>query len=189
MRSAWNDYNSEFQRLEASIKRAVDRIETGPLAEHIKDSKTFMSEQRQRNDVRDSKSEDQSEINRVFAPLLPSNESMYYYTRDHDIARNTRHPNTCERILRHPKFLKWSRVPKGKGGQLWISAGPGFRKTVLISFIIDHFLDSGNRYERRYCYTFISGNLVCTTTTPLLRFAPLRISFIGSKKAAAIGSK
>ena len=138
----------EFQRLEASTTRAVDRIEKGALAEHIKDSETFMSEQRQRNDVRDSQLEDQSEINRVFAPLLPPNESVYYYTRDHETARNTRHPNTCEWILRHPKFQKWSRILTEKGGQLWISAGLGFGKTVLTSFIMNYFLDSGNRYER-----------------------------------------
>ena len=148
MRSTWNDYNSEFQKLEASMTRAADRIEKGALAEHIKDSKTFMSEQRQRNDVQDSKSEDQSKLNRVFAPLLPPNENMYYYIRDHETARKTRHPSTCEWILRHPKFQKWSRIPAEKGGQLWINAGPGFGKTVLTSFIIDHFLDSGNRYER-----------------------------------------
>ena len=148
MRSTWNDYSSEFQRLEASITRAVDRIEKGALAEHIKDSKTFMSEQRQRNDVQDSKSGDQSNLNRVFAPLLPPNENMYYYIRDHETARKMRHPSTCEWILRHPKFQKWSQIPAAKGGQLWINAGPGFGKTVLTSFIIDHFLDVGNRYER-----------------------------------------
>ena len=148
MRSTWNDYNSEFQRLEASITRAADRIEKGALAEHIKDSKTFMSEQRQRNDVQDSKPKDQSNLNRVFAPLLPPNENMYYYIRDHETARRSRHPSTCEWILRHPKFQKWSQIPAAKGGQLWINAGPGFGKTVLTSFIIDHFLDSGNRYER-----------------------------------------
>lgn len=148
MRSTWNDYDSEFQRLEASITRAVDRIEKGALAEHIKDSKTFMSEQRQRNDVQDSKTEDQSNLNRVFAPLLPPNENMYYYVRDHETARKLRHPSTCEWILRHPKFQKWSQIPAAKGGQLWINAGPGFGKTALTSFIIDHFLDSGNRYER-----------------------------------------
>ena len=149
MRSTWNDYNSEFQRMEASITGAIDRIEKGALAEHIKDSKTFMSEQRQRNDVQDNnKSEDQSKLNRVFAPLLPPNEDMYYYLRDHETARKLRHPSTCEWILRHPKFQKWSRIPAEKGGQLWINAGPGFGKTVLTSFIIDHFLDSGSRYER-----------------------------------------
>ena len=148
MRSTWNDYNSEFQKLEASMTRAVDRIEKGALAEHIKDSKTFMSEHRQRNDDQNSKSEDQSKLNRVFAPLLPPNENMFYYIRDHETARKSRHSNTCEWILRHPKFQKWSRIPAEKGGQLWINAGPGFGKTVLTSFIIDHFLDSGNRYER-----------------------------------------
>ena len=148
MRSTWNDYSSEFQRLEASIARAVDRIEKGALAEHIKDSKTFMAEQRQGNDLQDRKPEDQSNLNDVFAPLLPPNENMNYYIRDHETARKTRHPSTCEWILRHPKFQKWSRTPAEKGGQLWINAGPGIGKTVLTSFIIDHFLDSGDRYEQ-----------------------------------------
>ena len=58
MRSTWNDYDSEFSTLEASITRAVDYIEKGALAEHIKDSKAFMSEQRQRHDARDTHSEE-----------------------------------------------------------------------------------------------------------------------------------
>ena len=148
MRSTWNDYNTEFQRLEASITRAADRIEKGALAEHIKDSKTFMSEQRQRNDLQDRKPEDQVSLNRVFAPLLPPNEDMNFNIRDHETARKTRHPSTCEWVLHHPKFQKWSQIPVAKGGQLWINAGPGFGKTVLTSFIIDHFLDSGEQYER-----------------------------------------
>lgn len=104
MRSTWNDYDSEFSRLEASITRAVDRIDKGALAEHIEDSKTFMSEQRQRNDIEAIKSEEQSNLSRVFAPILPPNEDMNYFIRDHETARQSRHPSTCEWVLHHPIF-------------------------------------------------------------------------------------
>ena len=146
MRSTWNNYDLEFQALEASMSSAVDRIEKGALAEHIKASKTFMSEQCKRNDVRDSHPEERSRLNSVFAPLIPRNEDMNYYRRDHETARKNRHPGTCEWILHHPKFQKWSQIPAEKGGQLWINAGPGVGKTVLTSFIIDHLLNSGARY-------------------------------------------
>ena len=148
MRGTWNDYNSEFSLLETSITGAVDRIEKGGLAEHIKDSRTFMSEQRQRNDIEDIKSREQSNLNRILAPLLPPNEDMNYYTRDHETTCQHRHPSTCEWILHHPKFASWLQIPKGKGGQLWINAGPGFGKTVLTSFIIDHFHESRTRHEQ-----------------------------------------
>ncbi|KAL8969768.1 MAG: hypothetical protein Q9197_004170 [Variospora fuerteventurae] len=107
-----------------------------------------MSEQRQRNDIEDIKSREQSNLNRIFAPLLPRNEDMNYYTRDHETTCQHRHPSTCECILHHPKFACWSQIPEGKGGQLWINAGPGFMKTVLTSFIIDHFHESGTRHEQ-----------------------------------------
>ena len=148
MRSTWNDYNSEFSRLEASITRAVDRIDKGALAEHIEDSKTFMSEQRQRNDIEAIESEEQWNLSRVFAPILPPNEDMNYFIRDHETARQSRHPSTCEWILHHPIFQRWSQTPAEKGGQLWINAGPGVGKTVLTSFIIDHFLDTRARDKR-----------------------------------------
>ncbi len=148
MRNTWNDFNSEFSKLEASTTSAVDRIEKVALAEHIKDSKIFMSDQRQRNEVQDSKSDEESDLSHVFSPLLPSNEDMNFYVRDHETARGNRHPRTCEWILRHPKFLEWSKIPAARGGRLWINAGPGVGKTVLTSFIIDHFLESGTRYER-----------------------------------------
>ena len=157
MRSTWNDYNSEFSKLEASMTSAVDRIEKGALAEHIKDSKTFMSEQRQRNDIEDIKSGEQSNLNRVFAPILPPNENMDYYVRDHETARQKRHPRTCEWVLHHPKFQRWSQMPAENGRQLWINAGPGVGKTVLTSFIIDHFLDSGTRDERPTLLYFYFG--------------------------------
>ena len=148
MRSTWNDYNLEFSRLEISTTSAIDRIEKGALAEHIKDSKVFMSDQRQRNDMQNIGLEEQSDLHRIFAPLLPPNEDMNFYVRDHETARQKRHPNTCEWILRHPKFLNWSKIPANKGSKLWINAGPGTGKTVLTSFIIDHFLGSETRYER-----------------------------------------
>lgn len=148
MRSTWNDYNSEFSRLEDSITRAVNRIEKGALAEHIKDSKKFMSEQRQRNVVEDIKSEEKSNLDSLFAPMLPPNEDMNYYIRDHETARRNLHPGTCKWILNHPKFKTWAKFPEENGGQLWINAGPGVEKTLLTSFIIDHFLNATTRDER-----------------------------------------
>ena len=73
---------------------------------------------------------------------------MNYYIRDHEMARQKRHPNTCEWILDHPEFQKWSQIPAERGGRLWINAGPGVGKTVLTSFIVDHFHISGGRFEQ-----------------------------------------
>jgi hypothetical protein len=45
LRASWNDYNIEFSRLENAMKNAVDRVERGGIAEHIKEAKAFRVEQ------------------------------------------------------------------------------------------------------------------------------------------------
>jgi hypothetical protein len=42
---------------------------------------------------------------------------------------------TCEWFLRHEKYQQWRQEPKSSF--LWISAGPGYGKSVLASFLVD----------------------------------------------------
>jgi hypothetical protein len=45
LRATWNDYDTEFSRLERAMKNALDRVEKGGIAEHIKEAKIFRQEQ------------------------------------------------------------------------------------------------------------------------------------------------
>lgn len=146
MRGTWNDYNSEFSRLEIAMTGALNRIEKVALAEHIKDSKAFMTEQRLKS-VENARTQETDDSQSIFSTLAPSNEGMNCYIRDHEDFCQLRHPNTCEWILKHPKFLAWSQTPLGQSAHLWISAGPGVGKTILSSFIIDHFQGAMAQYQ------------------------------------------
>lgn len=146
MRGTWNDYDSEFSRLENAMTGALNRIEKVALAEHIKDSKAFMTEQRLKS-VENARTQETDDNQSIFATLAPSNEDMNYYIRDHENFSQLRHANTCEWILKHPKFLAWSQTPLGKSAHLWISAGPGVGKTILSSFIINHLQGAQAQYQ------------------------------------------
>ena len=146
VRGIWNDYDSEFSRFEIAMTGALSRIEKVALAEHIRDSKAFMSEQRLKA-VEIPRCEETNDVNSIFATLAPFNEAMDYYICDHERLCRLRHAGTCEWLLKHPKFLEWSQTPVGKSTQLWITAGPGVGKTILSSFIIDHLQTSQSQYE------------------------------------------
>lgn len=83
MRGTWNDYDSEFSRLENAMTGALNRIEKVALAEHIKDSKAFMTEQRLKS-VENARTQETDDNQSIFATLGPSNEGMNYYIRDHE---------------------------------------------------------------------------------------------------------
>lgn len=117
MRGAWNDYDLEFSRLGIAMTGALNRIEKVALAEHIKDSKAFMTQQRLKP-VENAKNQEINDAKSTFATLAPSNENMDYYLRDHESSCHLRHANTCEWILKHPKFIVWSQTPLGESAQL-----------------------------------------------------------------------
>ena len=145
IRATWNDYDVEFLRLENAMKTAVDRVEKGAIAEHIKESKVFRTEQRlileKASELQQLDSHDE-----LIRLLSPSTADVDYHVQDHGSAQKLRHPGTCRWILENDIFDRWSKAPIASAGPnllLWINGGPGMGKTVLNSAIVDHLKSPG----------------------------------------------
>ncbi|KAF9879053.1 ankyrin repeat protein [Colletotrichum karsti] len=67
-------------------------------------------------------------------------------------------PGTCTWIFNHPKCKSWieSRGPS----LLWISADPGCGKSVLASFLVDHFTAIAPAKGLNVCYFFFKSDNV-----------------------------
>ena len=140
LRATWNNYEIEFSRLESAMKSALDRVERGGIAEHIKEAKSFRQEQQMLAEQASNlqKSKDLADIIRK---LSPSTGDVNYFLYDHDSIRKLRHPGTCGWIFENDVFNRWSSAPAVSGwpdSLLWINGGPGMGKTVLSSAIIDY---------------------------------------------------
>ena len=85
--------------------------------------------------------------------LSPSGYHACYFTRDREAARKSRHLNTCRWVLNKKVFQEWSKNP-GTQGPLWIYAKPGAGKTILSSYLIDHYQSSINPDEPRMLFYF-----------------------------------
>lgn len=83
----------------------------------------------------------------ITAWLAPASYDVEYYSNDLAVARALRHPKTCMWVLNKKGVTQLSNQSHGLGEAfLWICASPGAGKTVLSSFLIDHYrsLEAGN---------------------------------------------
>ncbi|KAI0505753.1 hypothetical protein F5B22DRAFT_496094 [Xylaria bambusicola] len=63
---------------------------------------------------------------------------------------------TCSWALSHPEFLRWH---ESKGpALLWLSANPGCGKSVMMSFLIDHFQSTVVSKHVHLCYWFFKSD-------------------------------
>ena len=109
------------------------------LAEHIGDSKATKVYQRSVNSglLEAQISMRRKEITKWLAPVAYDVE---YFSNDLASARLLRHPKTCMWILDKPEYTQLCDTSQGSAKSLlWIYANPGAGKTVLSSFLIDHF--------------------------------------------------
>lgn len=109
------------------------------LAEHIGDSKATKVNQQSVNNhlLRAQISTRRKEIITWLAPVAYDVE---YFSNDLSSARAFRHPKTCRWILDRKELTQLCDTCHGsEKSLLWIYANPGAGKTVLSSFLIDHF--------------------------------------------------
>ncbi|KAI9166477.1 Vegetative incompatibility protein [Paramyrothecium foliicola] len=143
LRATWSNYDLEFSRLETAMKDALDRVEKGGLAMHIKESKSFQAKQESMNEK--LYRPPREEMTAKLARLIGLSESdLAYHLTDQTSTLKLRHSGTCEWIFSHEMFLKWSEMSASTdvpSPQLWIYGGPGTGKTVLTSAIIDRLRD------------------------------------------------
>ncbi len=109
------------------------------LAEHIGESKaTNANQQRVNSEVLEVQSSTRKK--EITAWLAPVAYDVEYFSNDLASARVLRHPKTCVWVLDKPEMMQRCSTSNRSGESLlWICANPGAGKTILSSFLIDHF--------------------------------------------------
>ena len=110
------------------------------LAQHIGDSKIAQIDQQSLN-LKISQTQRLMRRKEITAWLAPAAYDVEYYSNDLANARALRHPNTCKWVLDKQEMIQLSNANNEPQESLvWISANPGAGKTILSSFLIDHFM-------------------------------------------------
>ena len=116
------------------------------LAEHIGESKVARVDQQFVNREL-LQAQSLSRRKEITIWLAPASYDVEYYSNDLTVARALRHPKTCMWVLNKTEVTQLSNRSHGlEEAFLWICASPGAGKTVLSSFLIDHYrsLETGN---------------------------------------------
>ena len=109
------------------------------LADHIGESKaTNADQQRVNSEVLEVQSSTRKK--EITAWLAPVAYDVEYFSNDLAGAKILRHPKTCVWVLEKPEMMQCcSTSNRSEESLLWICANPGAGKTILSSFLIDHF--------------------------------------------------
>lgn len=75
----------------------------------------------------------------ITAWLAPSAYDVNYYEADLFSAKALQHPKTCSWILEKDAFVRFNTETELEESFLWVYAKPGAGKTVLSSFLIEHY--------------------------------------------------
>ena len=109
------------------------------LAQHIGDSKVARVDQQSLN-LKTLQIQSLTRRKEITAWLAPTAYDVEYYSNDLANARALRHPNTCKWVLNKQEVIQLSiSTERSEESLLWICANPGAGKTILSSFLIDHF--------------------------------------------------
>ncbi|KAL3495324.1 ankyrin repeat-containing domain protein [Aspergillus germanicus] len=105
--------------------------------------------ERQREEQRKEEEEKRKQLwNEILAALFTS------HYEDHKGRNQDRVEGTCEWSTGHSLFSHWKETRLSS--LLWISADPGFGKSVLAKYLVDHVVPTTNR--RTTCYFFFKAD-------------------------------
>ncbi|KAI1741319.1 hypothetical protein F4680DRAFT_447227 [Xylaria scruposa] len=97
--------------------------------------------------------------------LMPSRQVSEGVFFDHlgtsnHLSHKDRNPSpiqgTCSWVLSHPEFQRWHETTGP--AFMWLSANPGCGKSVIMSYLIDHFQSSVVSNHTHICYWFFKSD-------------------------------
>ncbi|KAF6227691.1 hypothetical protein HO173_012021 [Letharia columbiana] len=166
LRVIWNDFNTEFSDLEFEMIRNRDRVESAALAEHIGESKVARVNQKLMS-LEILHAQSLTRRKEITAWLAPAAYDVEYYSNDLASARALRHPKTCIWVLDKTEVMQLCDTSHRSGQSLlWICANPGAGKTILSSFLIDHFESEEPDPARDNVFYFFCKNTDVDKNTP-----------------------
>jgi ankyrin repeat protein len=96
--------------------------------------------------------------NSLALSVKDSEDLQSFYTCDYEYHKSLIPlpvPGTCTWIVQHPKYKAWNA--EAQSSILWMSADPGWGKSVLASFLVEE-LRGDSRTPHEVCYFFFNDN-------------------------------
>ena len=152
--------------IQASRVEMTDGFTGAALAEHIRESKaTTMSQQFMNYELLEAQMSTRRK--EIIAWLAPIAYDVEYFSIDLANARALRHPKTCTWVLNKAEMVELCDSRRcSEKPLLWIRANPGAGKTVLSSFLIDHFEAEESDSTRGHVFYFFCKNTDADKNTP-----------------------
>lgn len=136
------------------------------LAEHIGESKVATVKQQSVN-LKLLEAQSSTRRKEITAWLAPVAYDVEYFSKDLASARALRHPKTCGWVLDRTEVVQLCDTSHGsRKSLLWICANPGAGKTILSSFLIDHFESEEPDPARKNVFYFFCKNNDVDKNTP-----------------------
>ncbi|KAL6788675.1 ankyrin repeat-containing domain protein [Trichoderma sp. SZMC 28012] len=133
----WQDYAAATAA--AAAKAFLEHWNTtADLPQHVQDSSTGYPKMRQFEA-------------RELEMMKRLNTSPYRQRKERNPDRVL---GTCEWFIQHQLFKDWKESPSSR--LLWVSADPGCGKSVLVKYLVDNIILSGNK--RTVCYFFFKDD-------------------------------
>jgi len=135
-------------------------------AEHIGESKVArMNQQFVNLELLEAKSSTRRK--EITAWLAPVAYDVEYFSNDLASAKKLRHPKTCIWVLEKTEIIQLCDPSHGSvASLLWICANPGAGKTILSSFLIEHFRSEETNPARGNVLYFFCKNTDVDKNTP-----------------------
>lgn len=137
-RSVWDNYDLEFGLLERDMINNGDKIKESAAAENMRQMKSARVDQKAVNQSL-LESQNSSRMKELTRWLSPTAYEVGYYQDDFKAAIKKRHQDSCQWLLNNAQFTRFSISQIPQNPLLWIYAKPGAGKTVLSSYLIDHY--------------------------------------------------
>lgn len=152
-RGVWENYDTEFGLLEKNMISTAKKVEKNAAAVDMRQRHSERNNQQAVNKsiLTDQAASQKKELIRWLSPLT---YEVTYYQDDFNAALKKRHPDSCLWLLQKAEFIQFSLLQMSPNPLLWIYAKPGAGKTVLSSYLIDHY----RRQQTNLVYFFCKNS-------------------------------
>ncbi|KAI1084858.1 hypothetical protein F5B20DRAFT_223327 [Whalleya microplaca] len=160
--TSWGRFQRRFDNILDDMKRHETLIDLGANARDITEARQMRQDIRNWREegigrVKVFEEEQASKQYQAVASWMKLDESDRLAIFDAISAEGTKHPGTCEWVLKHPKIQSWLQS-KPDVPILWLQGTPGSGKSVISTQLVNFIESAGSFVIHHFCtYAYASS--------------------------------